>query len=66
MKAVMIIIVAACGSMGSGGSGCGVDIDHIEFESIELCEAAAGALFTSTKFDAWDPKREIECVKREE
>lgn len=63
MNAVMIIIVAACGSMGSGGSGCGVSVHHVEFGTMALCEAARAELFPATS-EEWQPKREIKCVKR--
>lgn len=70
MKTIMIIVVAACGQMGSGGTGCGVDIDHIEFSTMELCLNAVEQMFPAPSPDAsyhqresnWQPRREIRCV----
>lgn len=70
IKAIMIIVVTACGQAGSGGSGCGVSIDHVEFASMSDCQTALTVLFPEPREDAgyaerednWQPKREIKCV----
>lgn len=62
---VLIIVVAACGS--GGGTGCGVDIHTIRFESMEACEAAKASLFAEAGKEVypepWNPRREIKCVE---
>lgn len=68
-EAIMVIVVAACGAMGSGGSGCGVDIDHISFPTIEICQRASEMLFPVpeglSRYEMeqlWQPRREVRCV----
>lgn len=62
----MIIVIAACGAMGSGGSGCGVSVAQVPFESEELCLKAKEMMFTDSRRDAWDPRREIICARTSE
>lgn len=72
MGALMIIIVSACGQMGSGGTGCGVAIEAISFSNVGACEVAREALFPPPPPEAsrheregyWQPRREIKCVRK--
>lgn len=70
-EVIMIIVIAACGQMGSGGSGCGVAVETVPFYTLEACERAKGAMFPPPAPDAsyperegnWQPRRDIQCTE---
>lgn len=70
-EVIMIIVVAACGQMGSGGTGCGVAVESIPFYTMEACQRAEESMFPPPNSDAsyseresnWQPRRDIQCVE---